>query len=370
MNCHLLLRGTLATLVGLGALGAARTAAADPTPCSEDSDCTKGFSCQAIGATACAGVACPLETGETDAQACPPTPVCDPQVIKGCMPGPCSMNSDCATGMVCYANSYTNCPAPEPLPSCPPNADCAEPAFDGGMCTTTTVKSCVPQYDLPCTIDSDCGDGFTCVPDTTTACSGGGSAGSGGVGGLPASPPSSPPVELLDAGTVGVGAIDGSSPPPSCTTTTGPGSSCQAKTIPCASVTDCPPTWTCVAQAQPVSNVCVGPVSLDGGAVSCGAPDPGPTQMLCQPPYTDLGPASAGGTLSGTGSAPLPATASNGATANGGTGGSSVAPAGESGGCQVGTPGSSSRGIPLVALLGLAAMFRRRRSRTSASSKA
>jgi Cys-rich repeat protein len=174
MTSHLFLRGSLATLFALGALGVARTAGADPTSCAADSDCTKGFTCQVVGATACAGTACAVPPAGADAEACPPPPVCDPTVIKGCMPGPCTTDSDCATGMVCYADTYTSCPPPEPVPICPKNADCAAPAIDAGVCTTTTMNSCVPRYDLPCKVASDCGDGFTCAPDTTTECSGGG----------------------------------------------------------------------------------------------------------------------------------------------------------------------------------------------------
>jgi hypothetical protein len=58
MKSHLFLRGSLATLFALGFLGVARTAGADPTSCTLDSDCTKGFTCQVVGATACAGIAC------------------------------------------------------------------------------------------------------------------------------------------------------------------------------------------------------------------------------------------------------------------------------------------------------------------------
>jgi MYXO-CTERM domain-containing protein len=358
MTSRLFLRGSLATLFALGALGAARTAAANPTSCSADSDCTKGFTCQVEGMSTCPGVVCVSPAGDLDAAVCPPPPVCGPpQVIKGCLPGPCTMDSDCATGMVCYADTYTNCGASVPVASCPPNADCAVPAVDAGACSTATMKSCVPSYDLPCTVDSDCGDGFTCVPDTITSCSGSGSA-------SPGSGPIDASVTAVEAGTVGVGAFDGGSfPPPSCTTTTGSTSSCQAKTITCATNADCPSTWTCVAQPQAVSNICAGPASLDGGVPVCGSPDPGPPQMLCEPPYADLGTGSGGGALSGNGSAPVAASGSP--NANGGAVGSRSAPTGSSGGCQMATPGTGSGGVSLLALLGLTTVLSRRRRRES-----
>jgi MYXO-CTERM domain-containing protein len=358
MTSHLLVRGSLVALFTLGALAAARTAAADPTSCSQDSNCTKGFTCQVVGASACPAYACASPAGTVDAQACPPPPACNPQVFKGCLPGPCSTDSDCATGMVCYADSYTNCPAPAPLLSCPPNADCAAPALDAGACTTATVKSCVPRYDLPCKVDSDCGDGFTCVPDTITSCSGGGSTGSAVSGGVPTT--GSGPAILVDAGTVVVAAVDASSPP-SCTTTTGSTSSCQAKAITCTISADCPSTWTCVAQPQPITNVCAGPASLDGGVPVCGSPNPGPSPMLCQPPYANLGSSFGAGGQSTGGGARVPTAAGN--AAGGGAAGSNSAPSGATESCQVAIPGAASGGgMPLLALLGLTVLSRRRRS--------
>jgi MYXO-CTERM domain-containing protein len=361
MTFHLPLRGSIALLFALGAFGASRTASADPTSCTQNSDCSKGFTCQAVGATACPGYACPAMTGtDVDAQACPPPPACDPQVILGCMPGPCSTDSDCATGMVCYADSYTTCPSPAPQPSCPKNADCAVPAVDAGACTTTTVKSCVPRYDVPCTVSSDCGDGFTCVPDTVTACSGGGSAGSGVSGGAPTT--GSGPAILVDAGTITVGALDASSsPPPSCTTTTESTSSCQVNTIPCATSSDCPSTWACVAQPTAVSNICAGPASFDGAVPPC-TPDPAPAQMLCEPPYEGLGVSPGGASLSAGGSAPVPALAQNAAATDAGSSGSSAAPTRATGGCQIVAPGAAPGAVSLFTLLGLTALARRRRS--------
>jgi MYXO-CTERM domain-containing protein len=359
MTSHLFLRGSLATLFALGALGVARTAGADPTSCAADSDCTKGFTCQVVGATACAGTACAVPPAGADAEACPPPPVCDPTVIKGCMPGPCTTDSDCATGMVCYADTYTSCPPPEPVPICPKNADCAAPAIDAGVCTTTTMNSCVPRYDLPCKVASDCGDGFTCAPDTTTECSGGGSAGSGVASGSTGT--TSGPAVLVDASPVTVGAEDASSPPPSCTTTVSSTSSCQAKSIPCTTAANCPSTWTCVAQPEPATEICAGPASFDGGVAPCGTPDPTPPQSLCEPPYANLGSNFGGSPLLGTGTAPVAPTA-GGTPANGGATSSTSAPTGSIGGCQMAAPGAATGGIPLLALLGLTALSRRRRS--------
>jgi hypothetical protein len=66
MTSHLFLRGSLATLFALGSLGVARTAGADPASCTADSDCTKGFTCQVVGATACPGTACAVPPAGID----------------------------------------------------------------------------------------------------------------------------------------------------------------------------------------------------------------------------------------------------------------------------------------------------------------
>jgi hypothetical protein len=330
MTSHLFLRGSLATLFALGSLGVARTAGADPTTCTADSDCTKGFTCQVVGASACAGYACAGPAAGVDAEACPPPPPCDPTVMKGCMPGPCTTDSDCATGMVCYADSTTSCPPSEPVPSCPKNADCGAPVIDAGACTTTTVKSCVPRYELPCTVASDCGDGFTCVPDSVTVCSGG-------------------------------GAVDAAPSPPTCITTVESTSSCLANTIPCTTPANCPSTWTCVAQPEPDTEICAGPASFDGAVPPCGSPDAAPAQSLCEPPYTNLGSSSGDAALSDAGTAPVAANA--GGTPSNGS--SSSAPTGSSGGCQMAAPGAATGGIPFLVLLGLTALSRRRRSSCS-----
>ena len=65
--------------------------------------------------------------------------------------------------------------------------------------------------------------------------------------------------------------------------------------------------------------------------------------------------------LSGTGTAPVAATA-GGTPINGSAASSSSAPTGSSGGCQMAAPGAANGGIPFLALLGLTALSRRRRS--------
>ena len=136
MNHHpTAVRSMLALATALGVSLIARSAAAY-ADCAQDSDCTKGFSCQVVGSTGeCTAVAC-TEAG------CPPTECDAATLILGCVPAPCSRDSDCGSNMVCYAQIPTLC-----YP---------------GPCPTTPVSACAYNYNVPCTVDSDCGIHFTC----------------------------------------------------------------------------------------------------------------------------------------------------------------------------------------------------------------
>jgi MYXO-CTERM domain-containing protein len=349
-------RIAFAGLAALGVLGASSVARAQSeTTCTQDSDCTHGFTCQTVGATACPAIACAEGSGCTQ-------PICDPAVIKDCEPGPCTTDSDCPTGMVCHTDSAQSCLV-ESTPACAPDEDCGVPAAtgDAGGCTTITSSSCVPPYDLPCQVASDCGPGFTCVPDTATECSGGGAAGSAPgntEGSSPASPPSTGTTPVLDASN------------PVCTTTTLSTSSCQVVAMPCTTDTDCPSTWTCTSSGSVSNDVsCAEPTIIGAdGAVPTYACDAGvtTTPSQCVPPYY----AASGGSFNASptgatagGSASVPATAAGAnddasatPSATGGT-----APSGSSGGCQVGMGGAGgSGGFSLFALFGLIGLARRR----------
>jgi len=365
------LRGSVALLAFVGATLSPIAAHAD-TPCSSDSDCSKGFTCQMTGVSGCPPVAaCPLGGSGAD---CAVTP-CEPQVVSDCEPGPCSTDSDCADGMVCHADVIEGCATP----ACAPGETYA--GLDAGGCTTTTVSTCVPPYDLPCQVNSDCGAGFNCVPDTITACSGtavvgsattGGavtasgsaSGGAGASGGLPtpdaadAGAPTSLPPILVDAGAL---------PPPTCTTTTLSTSSCIAQTILCSTDADCPTSWTCVSPPSAVSTACVEvePAENTSVAVSCEAGVSTPAPMQCVPPYytvtSGAGVANSTGSGLTTGGAVAPSAAPS--SPAGGANGTGSDMAG--GGCQIGSRSTDTGAPGLFALVGLfgAALRRRRASR-------
>jgi len=265
-------RSSVVSLLSLGLFGfaalSARPAAAESS-CASDSDCVKGWLCQVTSSSGC-GYAC------APGQDCPPPPDCPTQEFKSCVPGPCTTDSDCATGMVCYT-TQVGCDA---VPTCPPGADCVEPP----PCRPSTQSQCIPRYDAPCTVDADCGAGFTCMADVTgCGCSSAGSApSSGGSGGAPT------PID----------------PPPTCDCAPATTSSCHAVPQTCTTTADCANGWTCetvdqgggcaIAVPEPSSGGTGGntPVpAQDAGVDPC--PPPPPPIKECLPPYYSLG----GGTL-------------------------------------------------------------------------
>lgn len=321
-------RGSIALV--LAATGWLAPAAARAAMCSQTSDCPKGFACQVVGVGGCATPACAPD------QPCPATTtVCDAPMITECAPLPCKADSDCATGMVCYAQVSQSCPSSPPQPSCAAGTKC--PVVDPGPCTTTTTNTCVPRYDLPCHVDSDCGNGFTCVPEVVTSCSGGSGTSSADGGGVTEPPQSS------------------------CTTMTLSTSQCSAKVVNCGADGDCPSDWTCVAEPQAISNIACGApvIAEDGGTPPTPVCDPGPTpppQKQCMPPYYDLsggvGRSGSGTRGAGDASAPLSEGAGNPPQ---------TARTTTTSGCQLGAGAGAGGGAAWLALFGLVGLARRRR---------
>jgi len=150
---------------------------------------------------------------------------------------PCASASDCAQGMVCHGENTTTCSGGTTVAvKCDPSAVCptTTPASDP-ICTDTMTFLCVYDWQLPCNLDVDCGDGFLCRPATMGTCSG-------------AAP-------VSDGGTTA---------PPVCVTTTSFPGSCQAKIASCTSDTDCPSIWKCV-DSNVSTAVGSGPMAIDAG---------------------------------------------------------------------------------------------------------
>jgi MYXO-CTERM domain-containing protein len=333
---------------GFAALPA--TARAD-TQCASDSDCTKGFTCQTSGITGCAEPACaPVAVDGGPSEACDAATTCTPQTIQTCQPAPCTADSDCAAGMVCHAETYATCEV-SVSPPCAKGDECA--ASLPPTCTTTTVdKVCIPKYDLPCTVDADCGDHFTCTPNVSTECWG--SASGGGASSSAADAGASPVVEP---------SADASPPSSGCTTTKLGTSSCVAQTIACTTAADCPSTWSCQSAPTPAIYNCPAQiVGSDAGGCDVDAQVQA-SQSTCVPPNyatSGSGTSNGGGTLSASsGSAAGDAGAVAPVSATEGTG--AVAGNGGGGGCQMASSQAGGWSGAWLALLGALGFVARRR---------
>ena len=312
-------------IAAAGVLGLSGRAAAQE--CESDADCVKGYACEVVGASGC-GFACSSEDPDC---APPPDFMCEETEYKACVPGPCSSDSDCEDGMVCFEFEAYDCPVTSDI-DCAPGEECTKP--EPVPCEPSTTSQCVPQYAVPCSEAADCGDGFDCVEDIEYACSGSSpSAGSGGEDPgdpRPAPEPIPAPEEV------------------SCTEKPLGTFHCEAQEVACESDSDCPSEWTCgenwsrpvcsdgamtePAPAPPAPSeacpdaipelcrTCEGgecgkPVCVDGGwtfvcpedeaATDPGEPVPPPAdepvppadcgidtdvpERVCQPPFSDLG---------------------------------------------------------------------------------
>jgi hypothetical protein len=340
----------LFTAIGLAAPASAQT-------CTSDKDCPQSYSCVTSG----------VLTPPTPA--CPPNADCAKLAVDGsaeqitimtCEPKTCSADTDCGAGMVCHSQTEESCSGGGGARSCAPNTKC-----DAGVvtmtstCTTTTTKLCAFKWQLPCSVNADCGDGFTCEPSASITCSGSGSAGSGGsttggtghasAGGASTGAPSAPidggsePVRVdaapqpvrVDGATVAI--IDGGTVS-SCTTMSSFPGYCSLKVTTCATDGDCPSAWKCTDVSTAVG-------------VTAGAPTGAPTGV---PPATGGAPAilaDAGvakaceSPLGGGYGYPLRGDSSTGtapqANGAGGTGGTSTAIGSKGGGS---TPSASNAG--------------------------
>lgn len=133
-----------------------------------DTTCAKGFTCESYDSTACPAIA-DINGKSID---------CTSTTAYVCVPANCLSNADCGDDMVCYASTSSTCSGGASVPACDPAApDCGAKLEDvAATCESKTLQQCVPRYQLPCRVASDCGGGFTCEEVIETSCMGSGGA--------------------------------------------------------------------------------------------------------------------------------------------------------------------------------------------------
>ena len=343
-----------ATTFFLLALAGSRASA---QTCGADTDCPQGFVCVVSGtstAPACKGPDCPADAGAGD-----------PIVYKACQPKDCATDADCGTGMVCYAQKSTACTGGGgSVSGCAANTQCdaAVVVTTTETCTTTTRNICAFKWQLPCSADTDCGDGFVCQPNVSSC----GSSSSVGAS-APADPTSPPP--SFDAGA------------PECPTVAAFPGWCSPKSATCAANSDCPGGWTCTTIGTPE------PVRGVGASTPVGGPEPadavdagGATTKICVGPFGEGAPTrgidvGTTGDASNTGhqgtdpGAPSPQApggatgGTTGAATGGTTGGASASSGTAGGGCAIAPARSGGSALLAMGLevVGLVLARRRRR---------
>lgn len=318
-----------------------------PQPgCGNGPACGVGFECSVVGASGSCGSAAPCAAGES----CPEPAPCVTTEEYGCTPAHCTVDAECASGMVCHA-WVQSCPVTDC--ACAPDApDCgcgAAPA-----CDPKSVSMCTPRYLLPCEAAADCGEGFTCEEQMSGCSTPGNNASDPVPGGADAAP--------APAGG-GAGVPSEPVPVPACDPQPTGRFQCVVKPLTCSTAAQCPAGWSCEQNVAPTEPACA------PGANCAAKPAPNPVSGHCSPPYygaVDSGgletPTSSNGQGTGTpkdpggptGGTPTP----EGANAD-------DASAHDSAACQMGHAPVSSGVISLLALLGaLFGLQRRRAQRT------
>jgi hypothetical protein len=296
-------------LLAFGLLGAA---AAKPAWAAESCglDCPLGTTCQ-IAPVVCAAVFC----ADDDAD-CAPCDAGQPGTPY-CASAACTSDSDCSDSMRCVDIGF-ECSSGEPIPAVAPSAGAGDERAnlpEPPACEQRVVRQCTLRWQLPCTADADCGEGFRC--EETESCS------------VPPYDPSSgePPSSEVTCSLSGTFA-------------------CKVIETECDSDADCPADFSCLDNPNAACSV-----SSDG-QTACGPGDP---PRLCAPPLVlppvtsgDL--ASAASTSNASEVAPTPALADD-------VGGAEAA---ASGGCSLNGASPAST-LAQLSTLGLGIAFRARR---------
>jgi MYXO-CTERM domain-containing protein len=316
------LTSTLAALAGLGLPLVWAAEAQAQSGCASDADCPAGMVCEEVGGADCAGApACP------EGEECPEPEPCVPETYSECVPGPCTSDADCADGLVCLTETFSECTATDI--KCAPGTECIPP---DPVCVDRSVSLCAPKWVGPCAVDSDCGEGFTCVQGEMCECSGGAAA--------PAPPPDGDPAPVPDP-----------VPEETCECYPTGQTHCEVIDVICETDADCPADWTCMEGA---AETCA--ATPDGGD-SC---TPVASEKGCVPPYWETYAGVTGGDSAGAtrGENELAPTAPSPQA----TSPSSRGDSDSEGGCQLAaSPPASATAAWMLGLLALALGRRRRK---------
>ncbi|HTV19509.1 MAG TPA: MYXO-CTERM sorting domain-containing protein [Polyangiaceae bacterium] len=306
-STHSMSRAWLLSLGLLGAaLGVAAPAAAQQAA-SCDLDCPLGTTCE-LAPVACPAIACAVDS--------PDCPVCDGTPTPYCAPAACEADSDCDESMRCAEHTAFDCGAVAEPAIAPASGDAAPSTQpEAPACEPDVIRQCTPRWQLPCSIDSDCGDGFRC--EETEACS------------VPGYDPSSGEAPSSEVTCERTGTF-----------------ACVVVETACSTNADCPASFDCVDNPNGTCS------SSSNGETQCTTPDPA---RLCAPRVV-ASPASPGDVAVPTSAEGAPAFGSDNDAAG-------VEASASEGGCSLGAPSPSN---PLALLstvgLGLALLNRRRRS--------
>jgi MYXO-CTERM domain-containing protein len=297
-----------------------------------DVDCPANWECK-TEEQPCASTAC-------DKGDCGAIPECTPSTYSYCSPLPCTDDSQCDAGMLCYSETHEEC---DSAPPCDGSGDC--PTIEP-TCSNVTVSACVPPYVAPCEVDDDCGTGFTCELEEDCVCStsgssGGsaGSAGASGTGGTSGSGEKAAP----DAGAEPAPPADGSGATPdagapddpSCICSKGERKTCNMKVVTCSVDEGCPSGWTC---GDNPDRACW--ASSDGSS-GCEGPE-----KVCLPPWSDVIHGARGGSSEDTGGLATDPKGNVDGSGSGGTSGETPPTDSAAGGSSNAAPGANAESDP------------------------
>ncbi len=342
----------------------ATTASAQPPePCGDDV-CPAGYTCELTTYDTCFGGCAPSLPGEpAECQEAE----CETVSYESCHRAACETDEDCGDEMKCHSFVSISVPA-APAP-CPPGVEC-DPIEPAPPPEPVEYKQCTPRSELPCEVNTDCGEGYDCVPAVSCTCGSTPTPTPSPGQPAPDAPPGAlvapPPGELPLPPDEGSGGGSDPSPPDDCTCEPSGTNYCQMQQLDCETDSDCPTDWSCIQGPSSCWADSEGNSGCDESAAQCyPSNQPGPVV----PPTPGGTPTSGDGDEEGEPQPPAPGPVSPGPVTNppggnhGGGGGHGTF---AFWGCSLDNVGLTSKTSPWALLsVALGATFLRRRRRAS-----